>query len=122
MWGRHTPRLPKRFLGIPFAPRKSVAGFIAGSLTGAIIAAGFWGLYGRSGIVEPIWSWEDGVAGTSGVLAGGLGLGVVSVVSGLVSGVAEALDLGSLDDNLTLPILSGGCLFAFFKCLQSFFS
>lgn len=98
LWGRYTPRLPSRLplLRLPLAPRKSVAGFIAGSLTGAIIAAGFWGLYGQSGNIEPIWTWE-GVAGTSvagaetGVLAGWVGLGVVSVFSGLVSGVSEAL-------------------------------
>ena len=91
-------------------------------MTGAVIAGGFWGLYGHSGIVEPIWDWESGVAGTSGALAGWLGLGVVSIVSGLVSGVAEALDLGSADDNLTLPIISGGCLLAFFNCVRYFFS
>jgi len=132
LWGRYTPRLPSRLpiLGLPLAPRKSVAGFIAGSLTGAVIAGGFWGVYGRSGNIEPVWTWEDGIAGTSvgtgaeasGVLVGWLGLGVISVVSGLVSGIAEALDLGSLDDNLTLPIISGGCLLGLFRCLQYFFS
>lgn len=66
---------------------------------------------------------------------GALGLLAISVFAGLVSGVAEALgkwlpisfscalihirliDLGSLDDNLTLPIISGGCLFGFLKLL-----
>ncbi|KAI0342554.1 hypothetical protein BDW22DRAFT_1331066 [Trametopsis cervina] len=130
LWGRYTPRLPRHILGLPLAPRKSLAGFIAGSLTGAAIAAGFWGLYSRSGIIEPIWTWEDGVVGTStgtgaaktGVLTGWLGLGVISIFTGIVSGISEALDVGSLDDNLTLPILSGGCLFAFFRCLQYVFS
>ncbi|OBZ66342.1 CTP-dependent diacylglycerol kinase 1 [Grifola frondosa] len=51
-----------------------------------------------------------------------LGLSVLTVVSGLVSGVAEALDLGSLDDNLTLPIISGGCIWGFFKILEFFSS
>ena len=62
--------------------------------------------------------------------AGGLlGLLAIAVVAGLVSGVAEVLgmflpglrltfaalifiillDLGSSDDNLTLPLISGGC-------------
>ena len=99
LWGRFTPRLPRRLplLGLPLAPRKSVAGFIAGSLTGAVIAAGFWGIYGLSGNIQPIWTLEGGVAGTSvgssgsGVLSGWLGLGVVSVFSGIVSGISEAL-------------------------------
>jgi hypothetical protein len=32
------------------------------------------------------------------------------------------VDLGSLDDNLTLPIISGGCLFGLFKLLGLFSS
>ena len=35
------------------------------------------------------------------------------------------LDLGSLDDNLTLPIISGGCIWGLFKLLEfatSYFS
>ncbi len=69
-------------------------------------------------------------AGTG--LGGGVGLVVLSVVAGIVSAVAggsrygvvrvlvEACadfytDLGSLDDNLTLPIISGGCILGFFK-------
>lgn len=32
--------------------------------------------------------------------------------------LCPSLDLGSLDDNLTLPIISGGCLWGFFKCLK----
>jgi diacylglycerol kinase (CTP) len=85
--------------------------------------------------------------GFEGVHTGGwLGLGVLGVVAGLVAGVAEALgtltfflvipvvmvvlttrcvmfiDLGSLDDNLTLPIISGGCIWGFFKFLSLFSS
>ncbi|KAK6966291.1 hypothetical protein R3P38DRAFT_2591156 [Favolaschia claudopus] len=46
---------------------------------------------------------------------GVLGLAPTVVWAGLVSGVAEALDLGGLDDNLTLPIISGGMLMVFFR-------
>ncbi|KIP09761.1 hypothetical protein PHLGIDRAFT_18523 [Phlebiopsis gigantea 11061_1 CR5-6] len=124
LWGRLTPPLPRRLpiLPLPLAPRKSVAGFIAGSLTGAVTAAGFWGLLGSLGNIYPIWTFEQGVASGSGTssFGGWLGLGLISIVSGLVSGVAEALDLGSLDDNLTLPIISGGCLWGFFECLKFF--
>lgn len=85
------------------------------------------------------WGWQ-------GVKTGGwVGLSVIGVVAGLVAGVAEALgailllftlgaainhtsclytstDLGSLDDNLTLPIISGGCLWSFFKLMSLFSS
>ena len=141
MWGRYTPRLPARLpvLGLPFAPRKSLAGFIAGSVTGALITAGFWGWLGPLGSAAPVWSWESGVAGT-GVLSGGLGLSMIGLVGGLIAGVSEALgtslhfiftswclltrlvDVGSLDDNLTLPIVSGGCLLGFFKLIQWYFT
>lgn len=87
-------------------------------------------------------------AGVSGVPTGGwVGLAVISIVSGLVTGIAEALggsffpsfpfaesrwdfdltndengtDVGQLDDNLTLPILSGGCIWGLLR-LFSWFS
>jgi diacylglycerol kinase (CTP) len=62
-------------------------------------------------------------AGLSGLPTGGwVGLAVISIVSGLVTGVAEALgsDLGKLDDNMTLPILSGGCIWGLLKLLSWF--
>jgi len=127
LWGSKGPRLPRRLplLGLPLAPRKSVAGFIAGSLTGATIAVAFWGWIAPVGNVQPTWTWSEGPlseASTGSLLAGWTGLGFVAVVSGLVSGVAEALDLGSLDDNLTLPVISGGCLWGFLKLLDYVFS
>lgn len=98
LWGRYTPPLPRRLplVYLPLAPRKSLAGFLAGSLTGVIIAAGFWGSLASIGDVAPVWTWEGGVTGThigdaGGVLAGWIGLTVISLVSGIVSGVAEAL-------------------------------
>ncbi len=92
LWGRLTPPLPPRvpLLGLPFAPRKSMAGFIAGTVTGALVAAGFWGWIGPVGNIDPTWTLGGGVAGT-GVLGGWVGLSVVSLVTGLVSGVSEAL-------------------------------
>ncbi|RXW15457.1 hypothetical protein EST38_g10407 [Candolleomyces aberdarensis] len=115
MYGRLTPKLPPRLFGLPLAPRKSVAGFIAASVTGAAVAVGFWGVLGtrRFGGQDATWTWEGGVRNSGG--GGALGLALIGIVAGLVSGVAEALDLGSLDDNLTLPIISGGCLYGFFK-------
>ncbi|KAJ6530263.1 hypothetical protein B0H19DRAFT_1273920 [Mycena capillaripes] len=48
-------------------------------------------------------------------VGGIMGLVALVVCAGVVSGVAEALDLGGLDDNLTLPIISGGALMLFFR-------
>ena len=88
-----------------------------------------------------IWSWDGGVRGykngaTVAMGAGGpLGLLVIAMVAGVISGVAEALgalfntlmvswklnmvflDLGSIDDNLSLPIISGCCILGFIKVL-----
>ncbi|KAJ8082302.1 Diacylglycerol kinase [Marasmius tenuissimus] len=131
LWGYLTPRLPTHIplipffpnspLRLPLAPRKSLAGFIAAFVTGSAIAAGFWGWMAPMRYSKDDISWwlDGGVnAGQSGYGFGGyLGLALISVCAGIISAVAEALDLGSLDDNLTLPILSGGCLFGLLKLL-----
>jgi len=129
LWGSYTPRLPSRtpVLRLPLAPRKSLAGFIAACVTGACIAVGFWTLLApiprRVEGGDVTWFWDGGVRPTGvdspafGGFGGWLGLSLLAVFAGLVSGVAEALDLGSWDDNLTLPIISGGCLLGFFKLL-----
>jgi len=128
LFGSRSPRLPSRLpvLRLPLAPRKSVAGFIAASVTGTLIAVGFWGWVAPlRGVTTTGISWAWANSDTSrqaGVTGGWIGLGLVGVVAGLVSGVAEALDLGSLDDNLTLPIISGGCILGFFKLLGLFSS
>ncbi|KAI0301288.1 hypothetical protein BC826DRAFT_1101912 [Russula brevipes] len=145
LMGSRTPPLPSRIpiLGLPLAPRKSLAGFLAASITGAVIVFSFWSwLVPLVGGAGPAWDWTRGVsgpgidhsrlgqsvkamlgvAGFDGLPTGGwMGLAIISVVSGLVTGIAEALDLGDLDDNLTLPILSGGCIWGFLK-LFSWFS
>ncbi|KAI0077559.1 hypothetical protein K474DRAFT_1661486 [Panus rudis PR-1116 ss-1] len=122
LWGPLTPRLPPRFLGIPLAPRKSLAGFIAGSVTGAAVIAGFWGWLAPMGEVAPTWTLANGPLSITtqeapSLLRGWSGVGLISVVGGIFSGLAEALDLGSLDDNMTLPIISGGCIWGFLKLL-----
>ena len=88
MYGRYTPKLPSRLFGLPLAPRKSVAGFLAASATGAAIAVGFWGVlsHTRPGVS---WTWENGFFGAGG--GGALGLAIIGLVAGLVTGVAEAL-------------------------------
>ncbi|EPQ50310.1 hypothetical protein GLOTRDRAFT_50706 [Gloeophyllum trabeum ATCC 11539] len=111
LWGRHTPPLPRHLLGLPLAPRKSLAGFLAASLTGGVVAAGFWRWVAPVRAADASWTWEEGVipagphaawavraveaareAGVGRVkMAGWAGLAAVGVVAGLVSGVAEAL-------------------------------
>ncbi|TFK45674.1 hypothetical protein OE88DRAFT_1668953 [Heliocybe sulcata] len=146
LYGRHTPALPSLhfpFTTRPvFAQRKSLAGFLAASFTGFLCAIIFWIYVAPVRPAEESWTWEEGVIASGpssewvgrvkemlGVMtgmdvseirwkaSGAMGLGVIGVVAGVVSGVAEALDLGSLDDNLTLPILAGGCIYAFFVVL-----
>ncbi|EIW69755.1 hypothetical protein TREMEDRAFT_73615 [Tremella mesenterica DSM 1558] len=94
LWGRYTPPLPAHFPGLkllPFAPRKSLAGFLAATITGVFICLGFW---------------AKGSGGKWAVLESVMGLFATAGVVGVGGAVVEALDLG-LDDNLTLPILSG---------------
>ncbi|KAL9708727.1 Diacylglycerol kinase [Leucoagaricus gongylophorus] len=133
LYGSSSPRLPSNLyiphrkfplVKIPLSPRKSIAGFLAATLTGMIATVGFWGWIApvRFSGRELSWDFVRGVA-MSGVregagikgLSGWTGLSVIGVVAGLVSGVTEAMDLGSLDDNLTLPIISGGCILGFLK-------
>nr|GAT47713.1 predicted protein [Mycena chlorophos] len=168
---KENPKAPKqaraRRLKLPFAPRKSMAGFMAACITGSLVAFMFWvgiagmglrgvaemravaegaqdmntlyhsqysiaGQYLRTEAGAWVRKWvPEGVIGglagahdpTAGAMTtparfgveGWLGLAAVTVFAGVVSGIAEALDLGGMDDNLTLPIISGGALMAFFR-------
>lgn len=113
LFGPYTPALPRRvpLLGLPFSPRKSLAGFIAASLTGACVAVGFWGWIAPLGNSQLTWKWDEGIAtslveplglvrtyltafGINGMTIGGwLGLGAIGIVAGLVTGIAEALGM-----------------------------
>jgi diacylglycerol kinase (CTP) len=89
-------------MGIPFAPRKSLAGFIAACITGAAVAAGFWTFNApmRPFPGDITWTWANGVQALADSpipaeytfsLTGAIGLTAISLFAGLVSGVAEAL-------------------------------
>ena len=122
LWGAYTPPLPRSiplipfvpFLRLPLAPRKSLAGFLAGAFTGAAIAVGFWGFCYpvRDALLtfrlpaETVTVVEEvlpdaaaeivkrGVEWVSSVqvpVGRWVGLTTLGVVSGLISGVAEAL-------------------------------
>ncbi len=89
LYGYLTPPLPRRQLYIPlpflrnyklgFARRKSLAGFMAATVTGFAITTAFWGYFApfRN---EP-----------STLVGGGWKLVGVGLISGLISGVVEAL-------------------------------
>lgn len=103
LYGSLTPPLPKRLFGVlPLAPRKSLAGFIAASLTGAAIIIGFWTLFAPMRPHGLTWSWQEGISqsfiggardssGSSPIFTGWVGLLTIGVVAGLVTGIAEAL-------------------------------
>ncbi|WVR08441.1 hypothetical protein IAU60_005496 [Kwoniella sp. DSM 27419] len=105
LWGRYTKPLPSHFPGLKwlkFAPRKSLAGFLAAAITGFFIGIAFWwgGSQGRWVVLDV----EDYGHGYWGLWA-------TALVVGFGGAVVEALDLG-VDDNLTLPILSGAVVWA----------
>ncbi|WFD36868.1 diacylglycerol kinase (CTP) [Malassezia cuniculi] len=128
IFGRSTPSLPSP----PFARRKSLAGFIAASIMGVFVAYMFWGTsIGRIGERPSRLSWTPGGFSHFGTSAPGFlhtgwtgfSTGFVSrggastkpaipawllyTLCGLISGVTEALDLGGIDDNMSIPILAG---------------
>ncbi|WWC92052.1 uncharacterized protein L201_007006 [Kwoniella dendrophila CBS 6074] len=113
LWGRYTKPLPANFPGIKalkFAPRKSLAGFLAAAVTGFLIGISFWwnGSGGRWVVLDV----EDHGHGY-------WGLWVTAAVVGLGGAVVEALDFG-VDDNLTLPILSGAIVWAWLAVTNFF--
>ena len=125
---RSLPLIPYvPFFRLPLAPRKSFAGFIAGSATGAAIAIGFWGFCypvrdaqlafhlptpetlavvsdvipeGVSYALEASVEWLRNV---DLPLGRWIGLTTLGVVSGLISGTAEAL--GTSHHSATLSLL-----------------
>ncbi|KAI5238521.1 hypothetical protein E4T42_08948 [Aureobasidium subglaciale] len=122
LWGRYTPRVRKG---------KSLAGTIAAFVTGVAAAVVFWvvvapripaewstgvnafafdGTLSLPPMVRNALGWKEAEATVSGTVA----TAIVAVVSGLVAAVSEAIDVFGLDDNLTIPVLSGIGLNVFF--------
>lgn len=113
--GRHSPSLPSHvplLSFLPFAQRKSLAGFSAATVTGFLIAIGFWwrGSHGQWKVLD------EGLK----LCGKPLGLWLTASVLGLGGAVVEALDLG-FDDNLTLPILTGGVMWAWLAICSHLF-
>lgn len=93
LFGQYTPPLPSP----PFAARKSLAGTLAASTVATLTAVLFWATpIAQLGRRTPI--------ATEG--RNSIPLSLLCIGSGIVAGVAEGLELGGVDDNLSLPILS----------------
>ncbi|KAI9691951.1 MAG: hypothetical protein M1820_009659 [Bogoriella megaspora] len=123
LWGRYTPRVRRG---------KSLAGSLAAAVTGMATAALFWGVaapmldskynegpntfayQGQLSLPSTI----KGLLGygeEQGKIVGKTALGVMSLVSGFIASVSEAVDVFGLDDNVTIPVLCGAGLFGFLK-------
>ncbi|KAL2222718.1 phosphatidate cytidylyltransferase family protein [Thermoascus aurantiacus ATCC 26904] len=127
LYGRYTMRLRRG---------KSLAGTLGAWFVGVVTAATFWGYFvprigtfpndpegafmftGRLNLlpdcIRGLLGWTNSDA-SSGVITGPWALGVMSVVSGIVAAGSELIDLFGLDDNLTIPVLSGIGLWGFLK-------
>jgi diacylglycerol kinase (CTP) len=125
-WGRKGPKVRQG---------KSVAGSAAALVVGIATSLVFWGWWAprcmQLGYVDPhdVKSFAfRGVLSLPGVIrdvlgwtteeasiTGGLALVVMSTVAGVVACVSEATDVFGLDDNVTIPVLSGLGLWAFLR-------
>ena len=118
LYGRYTPRL---------RAGKSVAGSSAAAIVGVLTAGVFWGwavpkfgydegflFQGRLGLPEVARD-AFGFEGEEGTVGGWVALGIVGLWSGLVASASEVVDLFGLDDNVTIPVLSGLGLWGFFR-------
>jgi diacylglycerol kinase (CTP) len=125
LWGRYTVRLRRG---------KSLAGSAAALAVGVITAWTFWGwavprfgtpngydvpphsmaFQGTLALpssVKNLLGWSK----DSGVIEGRTALSVLSIWSGVVASVSEAVDLFGWDDNFTIPVLCGVGLYTFLK-------
>ncbi|KIY67764.1 hypothetical protein CYLTODRAFT_422208 [Cylindrobasidium torrendii FP15055 ss-10] len=90
---------------IPWAKGKSWAGFIGAAVVGGALATAFW----PEG--EILDAWVQGGGGEGVLESAWAKRAVLAVYAGVTTALAESVDLGGwVDDNLTLPILSGAAL------------
>lgn len=121
LWGRYTPRIRRG---------KSLAGSLAAMLAGVATSVFFYAwlvpkygpMPGDEGFMfkgvlslPAALASKLGLSKASATIGGPLALGVVSLWSGLVASVSEAVDIFGWDDNLTIPVLSGSGIWAFLK-------
>ncbi|GES77360.1 ATP synthase mitochondrial F1 complex assembly factor 2 [Rhizophagus clarus] len=96
-WGHYTYK---------FSNGKSLAGTLAAIMVGSIAAYIFWG----SGLLKhdpenASWIEEKSV----------LSLPILIILTGIIGGISELIDLWGLDDNLVIPLLTGIMLRILFK-------
>ena len=121
LWGKYTPRVRRG---------KSLAGTLAAFTVGVATSALFWGLIaplsdpelntganrfafqGLLTLPTPTREWL-GLDLKQATIDGPLAITVMSIASGFVASVSEAIDVFHLDDNLTIPVFCGIGLGAF---------
>ena len=117
LYGRYTPRIRKS---------KSLAGSAAAALVGVLTAAAWYGL-----ITPAYWGYEESFEFTGtlqlprpvsqalglpvAAVGGWVALGIMSVWGGICASASELVDIWDIDDNLTIPVLSGLGLWGFLK-------
>ena len=127
LWGKYTPRIRRG---------KSLAGSLAAFIFGVGAAVFFWGIVAPSGDPQlntgiNAFAFEGtltltapareafGLSEKQATIDGNLALAVLSVITGLMVSVSEAIDIWGLDDNLTIPVLCGLELGAFLWAFAS---
>ncbi|KAI1006870.1 hypothetical protein K3495_g1352 [Podosphaera aphanis] len=122
-YGRYTPSIRKG---------KSLAGSLAAFTVGVATAAAFWGWLAPSsgpfpgdenfpfmftgvlrlplGIREWL-GWTEAQSTVGGYIA----LSIISLYTGVVASLSEAVNLWGWDDNLTIPVLSGIGMWSFLR-------
>ncbi|KAF2674642.1 hypothetical protein BT63DRAFT_449632 [Microthyrium microscopicum] len=127
-WGKYSYSLRKG---------KSLAGSTAALLVGVATAWGFWGwaaprvevgsfgvlpspfafrgTLGLPSAVKELLGWSD----DSGTISGTLAMGTLSLVTGVIASVSEAIDVYGWDDNFTIPVFSAIGLWGFLKVFGS---
>lgn len=103
-WGKYTPKIAKG---------KSVAGSLASLVAGVVSCYVLYGYFlpVYNHVNEPrdiMWT-----ASTSR-----LSLPVYALFSGVIASVSEFIDIGGIDDNFTIPVLSGAFLYVLVKVCQ----
>ncbi|CAJ2511450.1 Uu.00g070750.m01.CDS01 [Anthostomella pinea] len=123
LYGIYTPRLRRG---------KSLAGSLAAFLVGVVTAGWFWGwLAPKTGPfpgdeqnpfmfrgllrLPAFASGALGLTESQATIGGTVALALVSLWSGLAAASSEVVDIFGLDDNLTIPVLSGIGIWGFLK-------
>ncbi|KAF8458519.1 cytidylyltransferase family-domain-containing protein [Kalaharituber pfeilii] len=116
-FGKYTPRIRKG---------KSLAGSLASFVVGALTAAVFWGYivprtpkFKDDPVNALMWGGKLGFLmggeASKAVVSGGWALGLMSLWTGLVASVSEAMNVWGLDDNVVIPVVSAVGVWGFLK-------